>query len=185
LRIYAQTLCPKVSENATNGSWFCYLSPISDIPHKFGVATCLPLLGRKLPFLVAMNESPVFDSARCSSGNCGRRKSALENLLVLLETAEHDRFVFHLYQSPEGIPATHSKIAGKSGKQIERHLDVPDRAGYRIPGRASAVGTPVADRRLITASLTRTLRSNNSVDTAWAARSLVDLDGIGRPLGNR
>jgi hypothetical protein len=34
-----------------------------------------------------------------------------------------------------------------------------------------AVGTPVADRRLITA------RSNNSVDSAQSARAQVDLDG--------
>jgi hypothetical protein len=40
-------------------------------------------------------------------------------LLVLLESAEHDRFVSHLYQSRREYRHVCER-AGKSGKQIER-----------------------------------------------------------------
>jgi len=46
-------------------------------------------------------------------------QKALEKLLVLLESAERDRFVSHLYQSRRDYQRA-CEIARKSGKQIER-----------------------------------------------------------------
>jgi hypothetical protein len=46
---------------------------------------------------------------------------ALERLLVLLESAERDRFVSHLYQSRREYRLVCER-AGKSGKQIERSV---------------------------------------------------------------
>jgi len=46
-------------------------------------------------------------------------QKALEKLLVLLESAERDRFVSHIYQSRRQYRHACER-AGKGGKQIER-----------------------------------------------------------------
>jgi hypothetical protein len=111
------------------------------------------------------------------SSSRGRPRRALEQLLVLVESVEHGRLV-SIFTNLAGEYRQVGERPGKGNKAVERCVistfHVVESMGFK--GRVSSAGTPVADRRFITASLTRT-RDPTTPLTARSRRARrVDLD---------
>jgi hypothetical protein len=62
---------------------------------EFWFASCLPLLRRKLPFLVAMNESLPLIAHGVHQATAGDA-SGSRKLLLLLKSSQGDKFASHL-----------------------------------------------------------------------------------------